>query len=61
MIFALHYTAMTHSKIYCIRIYSSVLEVHEPYVPDLHHVAVRSESPPPATALISCQAPSFIQ
>jgi hypothetical protein len=46
MTFALHYRAMIHNNIYCIRIYSSVLEVPEPYIPDLHHVAVKSESPP---------------
>jgi hypothetical protein len=45
MTFALHYRAMTHSNIYCIRIYSNVLEVQEPYVPDLHHMAVKSEPP----------------
>ena len=62
MTFALHYTAMTHSNIYCIRIYSSDLGVQEPCVSDLHHAAVKSEySPPPATALISRQVPSFIQ
>jgi hypothetical protein len=62
MTFALHYRAMTHSNIYCIRIYSSVLEVQEPYVPGLHNMAVKSESPPfPATALISRQALSFIK
>ena len=46
MTFALHYRTMTHSIIYCIRIYSSVLQVAEPYIPDLHHVAVKSESLP---------------
>jgi len=46
MTFALHYRAMTHSNIYCIGICSNVLEVQEPHVPDLHHVAVQSESPP---------------
>jgi hypothetical protein len=45
MTFDLHYTPMTHSNIYCNRIYSSVLEVAEPYIPDLHHMAVKSESP----------------
>jgi len=46
MTFALHYRAMTHSNNYCITIYSIFLEVQEPCVPDLIHVAVKSESPP---------------
>ena len=61
MTFTLHYRTTTHSNIYCIRIYNSALEIQEPCVPGLHHVAGKSESPPPATDLISCQAPSSIQ
>ena len=50
---------MTHSNIYCIRIYSHVLTFKKPYVPGLHHMAEKLASP--ANALIPRQALSFFK